>query len=153
MEKSTKENLEIKEMIEALETSLHQVAEAEGLQGEIHRAYRVPYPIPIKYNVLVGFILYMLYRNGLALGGWLLLGWFGWQICVNVVYFMLQLYRKMPEIARWKDKVNTNIEELEKTCIVPQKYWYSSALQHFIKYLKSGRAKTIQQCIEIYEED
>lgn len=142
-----------KSMIKSLEVSLQQIEEIERLQWELRKAYKVPYPVPFKYNLAATVMLYIVFKQGMPYGGWILLGWLGWQICINGIYFMFQLYKKMPQIAQWKDKVNTNLEQLETNCVVPQKYWYSNAIQHFVKYLELGKAKTIEECIEIFEED
>lgn len=146
-------NTGVKHIIENLEKSLQQIEKAERLQVELTKAYRVPYPVPFKYNLAVAAMLYILYKQGMSYGGGLLLAWLGWQICINGIYFTYRLYRKMPQIAQWKSEANINVEALEKNCIVPQQYWYSNAIQHFIQYLESGQAKTIEECIAIYEED
>ncbi|SES81534.1 hypothetical protein SAMN05660297_00575 [Natronincola peptidivorans] len=153
MTKGTENRIEIKEAIKNLEEALVYIEETEELQRKVHQAYKVPYPVPFKYNLAVGVILYLVYSQGMPFGGLVIIGWFGWQVAVNGIYFMFQLHKKMPNIAKWKDKVNTNIEKLEEKCMAPQKYWYSNAMDHFIKYLKSGRAKTIEECIQLYEED
>ena len=145
--------VDIKQSIKSLEKSLKQIEETEVCQQQLIKSYKVPYPVPIKYNLAASAILYILFKQGMPYGGWLILAWFGWQICINGIYFGFKLYKKRPQIAQWKSRVNLNIEELQKTCIVPQKYWYSNAVQYFIRSLKSGKAKTIEECIALYEED
>lgn len=153
MTKKVGPKADIKQIMEDLEISLQQIQEIEKLQVQLRQAYRVPYPVPFKFNLAVTVILYILYKQGMPYGQWLLLAWLGWQVCVNGIYFTFKLYKKMPQIAQWKNKINLNIEALEKDCIVPQQYWYTHAIQHFIQYLKSGKAKNLEECISIYEED
>ncbi|MCC5909288.1 MAG: hypothetical protein JJT76_02470 [Clostridiaceae bacterium] len=141
------EKMSRKQLVRNLEETLAWVEETEELQKKIREAYRVPYPISFKVNVLAVILLYMLYKNSGAIGGILLMGWIGWQLAVNVIYHMVRLRQRMPDIVRWKDTVNLNLEKLESHSAVPQKYWYSLAVQHFIKSIMQGDGDTIEECI------
>ncbi|MDT3417173.1 hypothetical protein QO009_003068 [Brevibacillus aydinogluensis] len=79
-------------------------------------------------------------------------------LCFGVFY--LNNYYVRSKLLRHKHRVNeiqelwpVLINDLQNHSVVPEKYWHSYALSCIESYLHTGRADTLKECLNLYEQE